>query len=100
MHRILLAVLFAAASILAKDIAIADTVALGGAYSLSVVAQQCARAGGTRTDGVGPGGFGCKTEQGEVECTESGRCVATCETCSARHRRTGIYGILKGRARR
>ncbi len=94
-----LAALFSAAFILAKDIAVADTIALAGAYNVSVVAQQCARAGGTRTNGIGPGGFGCKTEQGEVECTEAGRCVAMCETCSARHRRTGIYGILKGRAR-
>jgi hypothetical protein len=70
MRRMFLAALFSAAFILAKDIAVADTIALGGAYNVSVVAQQCARAGGTRTNGIGPGGFGCKTEQGEVECTE------------------------------
>jgi hypothetical protein len=65
MRRMFLAALFSAAFILAKDIAVADTIELAGAHNVSVVARQCARAGRTRTNGIGPGGFSCKTEQGK-----------------------------------
>jgi hypothetical protein len=96
MRKVVTFVLTAAAVGLAADAASAGTIELRGIYSISVVGPECVHAGGTRTAGIGPGGYGCKTEKSEVECTSNGRCTAICEACGTRHHRTGIYGILHG----
>ena len=100
MHKVVLIMLTAASFGLAPGGASAGTIELRGVYSMSVVGPDCVHAGGTRTPGLGPDGFGCKTEKGEVECTSKGRCTAICEVCGPRHHRTGIYGILHGYSER
>jgi hypothetical protein len=94
MHKVITILLTLAAFAFAADAAPAGTFELRGVYSPSVVGPDCTHAGGARTVGVGPGGYGCKTERGEVECIASGRCTALCEICGPRHHRTGMYGIL------
>jgi len=79
---------------LVGDTASAGTTTLRGIYARSVLGADCIDAGGTPAPGTGPGGFGCKTDKGEVECTATGQCTGTCPTCGTRHHRTGIYGIL------
>jgi hypothetical protein len=96
MRKVVIIVLTAASFGLASGATSAGTIELRGVYSTSVVGPDCVHAGGTRTPGLGPGGYGCKTEKGEVECTSKGRCTAICEVCGPRHHRTGIYGILHG----
>jgi hypothetical protein len=94
MRKVITILLALAAFAFAADAAPAGTIELRGVYSPSAVGPDCTRAGGTRTEGVGPGGYGCKTERGDVECTAKGRCTAICEICGPRYHRTGIYGIL------
>jgi hypothetical protein len=77
----------------------AATIQLRGLYGVSVLGHDCIQAGGTTTSGVGSGGYGCKTETGDVECTARGQCVATCDKCGTLHHRTGIYGILHAGAK-
>jgi hypothetical protein len=72
----------------------AGTITLRGLYARSALGADCINAGGTPTPGTGAGGFGCKTDKGEVECTDRGQCIGTCPTCGTRHHRTGVYGIL------
>jgi hypothetical protein len=79
---------------LAAGPASAATIQLRGLYGASVLGHDCLDAGGTTTPGIGSGGYGCKTEKGDVECTVRGQCFATCDTCGTLHHRTGIYGIL------
>ena len=101
MRKVVTIVLTAASFGLASDAASsAGTIELRGVYSTSVVGHDCVHAGGTRTPGLGPDGYGCKTEKGEVECTSKGRCTAICEACGPRHHRTGLYGILHGYSKR
>ena len=100
MRKIVTIVLTAASFGLAADAGSAGTIELRGVYSASVVGHDCAHEGGTRTPGLGPEGYGCKTEKGEVECTSKGRCTAICEACGPRHHRTGLYGILHGYSER
>ena len=40
--------------------------------------------GATATAGNGPGGYGCKTDKGEVSCDKNGNCTGTCEKCGTR----------------
>jgi hypothetical protein len=84
----------------ASDAASAGTIELRGVYGVSVVAPECVHAGGMRAPGIGPGGYGCKTEKSEVEFTLNVRCTAICETCAPRHHRIGIYRILHGTSER
>ena len=96
MRKIITFMLTIAASTFVADLTCAETIKLRGVYSVSVVDRTCIRAAGMQTRGIGLGGFGCKTEKGEVECTAKGQCTAICEVCGSRHHRTGLYGILHG----
>ena len=77
----------------------AATIQLKGLYGASVLGHDCVEAGGTTTLGIGSGGYGCKTDRGDVECTARGQWAATCDKCSTLHHRTGIYGILHAGAK-
>jgi hypothetical protein len=100
MRQVVMFVLTLAAAGLAGDRASAGTTVLRGIYARSVLGADCVAAGGTPTPGVEPSGFGCKTHQGEVECTARGHCTGTCSTCDTRHHRTGVYGILHAGTKR
>lgn len=75
-----------------------STPAAAGRIILTASASQvdlaCINAGGTSTAGIGPGGYGCKTNKGEVTCNKDGKCVGECEKCGAAR---VVQGGLKGR---
>jgi hypothetical protein len=47
-------------------------------------------AGGEPNAGRGPGGFGCKTSRGQVECNAAGECIGKYQRCG-----TGQIGRIK-----
>ncbi len=60
---------------------------LPGKHTMGEIWQKCLTTeGGIATNGSGPGGFGCKTDKGEVSCkktgTLNGGSVGTCEGCN------------------
>jgi hypothetical protein len=79
------------------DYAVAGTKVIKGKFSASTVGLDCINTQGTFTAGIGPGGYGCKTDKGEVSCSSNGTCIGTCGNCSARIiNRVGIDGVLRG----
>jgi hypothetical protein len=74
----------------------AGTIKLQGTYTASQIDLACIDNGGTVTAGTGAGGFGCKTDKGEVSCTKEGQCTGTCERCGARLAGGGKRQLLGG----
>jgi hypothetical protein len=62
----------------------AGTIKLKGTFTSGQIDIACINNNGTPTAGTGPGGFGCKTDKGEVSCTSAGKCTGTCQACGAR----------------
>jgi hypothetical protein len=77
--------------------AVAGTVKITGKYTLGQIEQRClATDTGRVTSGTGPGGYGCKTDKGEVSCDKNGNCTGTCQNCGgkAASSRGGMGGVL------
>jgi hypothetical protein len=77
--------------------AIAGTVKLTGKYGKSYIEARClGNETGRPTSGSGPGGYGCKTNKGEVSCDKNGNCTGTCQNCGgkAAAAKGGMGGIL------
>jgi hypothetical protein len=81
---------------MAATAALAGTIKLQGTYSAGQIDLACIDNGGTVTAGTGAGGFGCKTDKGEVSCTKEGQCTGTCEKCGARMTGPGKRQLLHG----
>ena len=83
-HFVPAAISLAAATLwLSASPAFAASVHLHGKFIAMQVARDCANAGGQGTDGIGAGGYGCKTDKGSVKCTSGGDCYGSCSNCSA-----------------
>lgn len=59
---------------------------LSGKYTQGQIDLACINAGGQVTSGSGPGGFGCKTDGGEISCKKTGTLnqgpVGSCTACN------------------
>jgi hypothetical protein len=51
----------------------AGTIKLKGTFTSGQIDLACDNNNGKVTPGTGPGGFGCKTDKGEVSCTSAGK---------------------------
>lgn len=62
--------------------AVAGTIKLKA--SMTQVDDACLANNATFTSGSGPGGYGCKTDKGEISCDKDGNCTGTCENCGGK----------------
>jgi hypothetical protein len=72
------------------EAASARIIVLKGTYTKERIHIACITAGGEPNAGRGPGGFGCKTSRGQVECNAAGECIGKCQRCG-----TGEIGHIK-----
>jgi len=91
-------ILFAIAALwFSTGAALASTVILSGTHSESDILKSCVSAGGSFHSG--PGGYGCGTDKGNVNCNKSGKCYGECETCgkpAITHKGGTVLGVLSG----
>jgi hypothetical protein len=86
--------LVAATLWLSASPASAASIHLHGKFIAMQVARDCINAGGKGTDGIGAGGYGCKTDKGSVKCTSGGDCYGSCGNCSAARAGGDENGLL------
>jgi hypothetical protein len=84
MRKALVSVIIAGVFALTAPAALSATVKLAGTHTIGQILQACILSEGghaQQTAGTGPGGYGCRTDKGEVSCDRDGHCTGTCDNC-------------------
>jgi hypothetical protein len=97
--RVAMIAAVAGAGLIIADGASAKIIILSGS-SRGEIMGACAAAGGTYNDNGGTGTsaeYGCKTDKGEIQCSEGGNCAGFCQKCSALlPKKGGVKGVVGG----